>query len=177
MSSNDTSTIANGSNSSPPSITLSSETWTRDDRPTKIWTDQPGNRWFYSIIENKITANSYGSNFERWQILIEDAGTDCLYMFGIEEPSDGENSAKKYKFVRSNSNEDGLKLSSAKYSPAGATVNLDDPRILHYKSSPKSNNAKIFRHLATKKYVSFTTSEHLVLQTQEDNAHKCGVDS
>ena len=181
MGDQNNSTINNGSNSSPESMTTSSKIWSRDNRSANIWTHEVGNKWTIGV-GGKIKLSDSGSDFRQWNIPNTDSDTNTpstLYMFGSPRIlENGEISTREYQFVRSNSNQDGLELSSPTPSPTGNTFNSEDLKAFHFTRSDQSSDAtKILCHCATNKFVSFDTeSDGLVLQTEKENAHECDVD-
>ena len=173
MSTENTSTIRNASDSSRTcSVATSSITWpdNTNTRKVRLWTDvhESGTyEWTINENTNTITAEQSGSEFDHWWVsAVVDASN--LYMFGKKEER---SCSKKYMFVCSNLNQDGLELSQPQPIPTDSNPK-DDTKVFHLKQN-SLNGKTIFCHCATNKFVTLVTgteSRELRLQTEEEHA-------
>ena len=172
MGDRNNSTMNNESNSSPRERSVAAtSTWTLENRLAKIWTHQVGYEWAIGR-SNKITLDGLDLKLCHWSANAN-IPSSTLNMFGIEG-KDG------YRFVCSNSNQDGLELSSITMpSPTGCECSSSDSRVFHSKpSSHHSDSRKIFHHCASDKYVSVAECDSgvcLELQENPENAHEVYV--
>ena len=174
MGDRNNSTMNHESNSSPRKRSVAATSaWTLDNRFAKISTHEVGNEWTIGRSD-KITLNGKDLKLCHWSANADIPTPSTLNMFGMVMGNDG------YRFVCSNSNQDGLELSSITMpSPSGCECSSSDSRVFHSKPDPHhSDNRKIFHHCASDKYVSVDERDSgvfLVLQENPKNAHKVSV--
>ena len=172
MGDRNNSTMNNESNSSRKRLVAATSTWTLDERVAKISTHEVGYEWTIGR-RDKITLNGKDLKLCHWSANANIPASSTLNMFGMKVGNDG------YRFVCSNSNQDGLELSSRMMpSPTGWECSSSDSRVFHSKlSAHHSDSRKIFHHCASDKYVSVVHGSDVSLELQEnpENAHKVCV--
>ena len=136
---------------------------TRDSRKKTIATTEAGSKWGKGR-GRQIEIKANGTQFCHWETVTnDDSTTSTLCAFAIDEGN------QKFQFVRCNSDQDGLELSSPKSLPD--SINANDPRLFKLTTSFRSTDSeKILHHCQSGKFVTLNNDDELELHCDKQMA-------
>ena len=161
---NDSTTNCDTGTSTNESLSISLNT--RDSRKKTIATTEAGNQWGKNLRSRQIEIQAEGRHFCQWQRPVTSAdNTSTLCAFALRDDDDDQN----FQFVRSNSDQDGLELSTPR--PLPNRINANDRRLFNLVTNFKSDDSReILHHCQSNKFVAVNDDDEIVLHCKEENA-------